>query len=92
MPLIRFNGATYECPATKTVLRTLLASGISLPYSCQEGICQTCLLRSLKGRIPAAAQQGLRETLRLQGFFLSCLCGPEDDMDICPPEDARLFG
>ena len=92
MPIIRFNGDAYECPTTETVLQTLLASGVALPYSCKVGICHTCLLRSLKGRVPPAAQQGLRENLRLQGFFVSCLCRPENDMDICLPEDARLLG
>lgn len=92
MPIIRFNGNTYECPETETVLQTLLASGVALPHSCKAGVCHTCLLRSLKGQVPPAAQQGLRETLRLQGFFVSCLCKPENDMDICLPENARLLG
>ncbi|MBE2293296.1 MAG: (2Fe-2S)-binding protein, partial [Phycisphaerales bacterium] len=41
MPIIRFNGNTYECPETETVLQTLLASGVALPHSCKAGVCHT---------------------------------------------------
>lgn len=43
------SGLTFEVPAGKTILRTLIEHGIDVPYSCQEGICGTCETRVLEG-------------------------------------------
>src|SRR5690606_26325 len=54
-------------------------------YSCRSGVCQSCLLKALEGSIPSKAQQGLKESLRAQNYFLSCVCVPENDMTIALP-------
>lgn len=50
------------------------------------------MLRCSKGRIPSEAQDGLRESLRAQGYFLACLAAPEGDLEPAAPADADLFG
>jgi NAD(P)H-flavin reductase len=42
-------------------------------------------MRATRGAPPAPAQQGLKNTLRLQGYFLACLCKPEADLTIERP-------
>jgi len=82
MPTIRFEGQDYFCAEGETLLDSLARHGVMLPSSCKAGACLTCLTRALKGKPPAAAQQGVKDTLAAQGYFLACLCKPVEDMEI----------
>lgn len=65
-----------------TVLDTLLDAGLAVPYGCRAGACQSCLLRATSGEIPTAAQHGLKETLKAEGWFLACRCEPTSELSI----------
>jgi len=82
MPTIRFEGKDYFCATDETVLESLARHGVMLPSSCKSGTCQTCLTRAFKGKPPVAAQQGLKDTLAAQNYFLACICKPEEDLEI----------
>jgi NAD(P)H-flavin reductase/ferredoxin len=82
MPLLLFQKSTYDCAQGETVLDCLTRQGATVPSSCRSGVCQTCLMRSTNGAPPAAAQNGLKPTLREQGYFLACMCRPAADMEI----------
>jgi vanillate O-demethylase ferredoxin subunit len=43
------SGAVYPVPVDKTVLEVLVANGVDVPYSCEQGVCGTCLTRVLEG-------------------------------------------
>lgn len=43
------SGTRMLIPAGQSILDTLLDAGISVPYSCHEGICGTCETRVLDG-------------------------------------------
>ncbi|WP_020652771.1 PDR/VanB family oxidoreductase [Massilia niastensis] len=43
------SGRVVTVPAGKTVLGVLAEQGIDIPYSCEEGVCGTCLTRVLEG-------------------------------------------
>ncbi len=92
MAEVAFGGVTYDCRDGETVLEALLRQGVDLPFSCRVGLCLTCLLRAETGSVPAEAQEGLKETLRLQGYFLACQCRPGRNLKVAPPEDAAIFG
>jgi NAD(P)H-flavin reductase/ferredoxin len=82
MPLLEFQQRIYACAAEETVLDCLTREGATVPSSCRSGVCQTCLMRAVQGVPPAAAQNGLKPTLRAQGYFLACLCKPQDTMEV----------
>ncbi|MEY2632218.1 MAG: hypothetical protein RIR00_872 [Pseudomonadota bacterium] len=69
----------------ETVLAACQRQGVALPFSCGGGICQACLLRSLSGPIPPAAQKGLPVEWQDKGYFLPCICLPEGDMVLALP-------
>lgn len=64
------------------MLDCLTRQGAVVPSSCRSGACQTCLMRALQGMPPASAQNGLKPTLREQGYFLACVCKPQEAMDL----------
>lgn len=79
---ITLDGKEALCQEGETVLDALLREKIDIPYSCQQGACQSCLVRSEDVTPPEASQRGLRAGLCRQKYFLACLCYPEQDMVI----------
>jgi vanillate O-demethylase ferredoxin subunit len=43
------SGKVVTVPAGKTVIKVLAEQGVEIPYSCEEGVCGTCLTRVLEG-------------------------------------------
>lgn len=43
------SGKVVTVPAGQTVIKALLDAGVEVPYSCEEGVCGTCLTRVLEG-------------------------------------------
>ncbi|XYJ08289.1 PDR/VanB family oxidoreductase [Telluria sp. B2] len=43
------SGKVVTVPAGKTVIKVLEEQGVVIPYSCEEGVCGTCLTRVLEG-------------------------------------------
>jgi len=85
---LTFEGKNYDCKPGEKVLDCLLRHGVMLPSSCRSGVCQTCLVRAVKGTVPEAAQQGIRDTLQAQNYFLACICEPEGDLEFSLVESA----
>ena len=65
MSKITLEGRAHEIDGGETVLEGLLRDGVSVPHSCRNGICQSCLMRAVEGTPPEAAQKGLKEGLRI---------------------------
>ncbi len=87
MAKITIGRYEYRANDSESVLDCLLRHGLSVPFSCRIGACQSCLMRSIKGRPPAASQHGLKETLKLENYFLACSCVPDKDMDVMFPAE-----
>jgi vanillate O-demethylase ferredoxin subunit len=43
------SGKVVTVPAGRTVIQVLAEHGLDIPYSCEEGVCGTCLTRVLDG-------------------------------------------
>jgi vanillate O-demethylase ferredoxin subunit len=43
------SGKVVTVPAGQSVIKALAAQGVEIPYSCEEGVCGTCLTRVLDG-------------------------------------------
>lgn len=92
MPKLTFEGAVFDTDGSETVLDVLLRQGVDATHSCKKGVCQACLVRSKNVAPPARAQEGLKPTLREQGYFLACMCPVSCDMAIVAARAADLFG
>ena len=82
MPVISYDQQPYQCQDGETVLQCLTRHGVAIPSSCESGVCQTCLMQATHGRPPARAQQGLKDTLQVQHYFMACVCLPEEDLEV----------
>jgi NAD(P)H-flavin reductase/ferredoxin len=86
MHSIKIGESQFACQQDETVLETLLRENVRIPYSCRQGICQSCLMRSLDQPPPVSAQTGLKDTLQKQNYFLACICHAEQDMTVALPD------
>ncbi len=81
MARIEYAGNSCELKAGESVLDGLLRSGVAVPHSCKTGVCGSCLMRALPpGTPPARSQAGLKDSWKANGYFLACVCHPEDDL------------
>lgn len=66
------TGLRCTVPAGKSVLEVLLAHGVDVPYSCESGVCGTCLTQVLDGT-PDHRDSYLNDAERASGTqFLPC--------------------
>lgn len=48
---LRSSGKTFEVTPDTTLHKQLIASGVFIPFSCEEGICGSCETRVLEGEV-----------------------------------------
>lgn len=87
MVSIRYAKNDFELELNQSVLECLTDHGVPVPFSCQSGACQTCMMRAIAGTPPETSQQGLKDSLKLQNYFLACVCYPTADLEVALPDD-----
>jgi len=91
MPTLNYKDKIINTLDGERVLDAFLRQGITIPFSCRDGVCHSCKQIAVSGSIPAVAQKGLTEVQREQGYFLPCSCVPTEDMVIISPQDAKFY-
>lgn len=67
---------TFEMPQTKSILEAALDAGLDPSYSCQGGICSTCIARLKEGKAEMRKNQILTESEIAEGLILTCQAHP----------------
>lgn len=88
--MIVLDGKKYQSNPGESVLDCLLRHGVDMPYSCRGGVCQTCLMRAVRGEPEAAAQKGLKPAMVKQKFFLPCSCDASQELEIAFPDSGAF--
>jgi ring-1,2-phenylacetyl-CoA epoxidase subunit PaaE len=63
----------------QSILRAALAKGFSIPYSCEIGICATCIARCTSGKVIMTNNEVLTDREVAEGWILTCTSHPLDD-------------
>lgn len=67
---------SFVMPQTKSILQAALDEGLDPPYSCQGGICSTCIARLTEGKAEMRKNQILTDSEIADGFILTCQAHP----------------
>jgi len=67
---------TFTMPQNKSILEAALANKIDAPYSCQGGICSTCIARIKEGKAEMRKNQILTDGEIAEGLILTCQAHP----------------
>ncbi|MEZ4857311.1 MAG: 2Fe-2S iron-sulfur cluster-binding protein [Flavobacteriaceae bacterium] len=67
---------TFIMPQNKSVLEAALSENLDAPYSCQGGICSTCIARVKEGKVEMRKNQILTDSELAEGLVLTCQSHP----------------
>jgi ring-1,2-phenylacetyl-CoA epoxidase subunit PaaE len=67
---------TFEMSQKQTILEAALKQGIDAPYSCQGGICSSCLARITSGTAEMKKNSILTDGEIAEGLILTCQAHP----------------
>lgn len=82
---IATTGATFEAPASLSLLEAALLDGVRLASSCRNGTCRACMCRLRDGRVRYRIEwPGLSLDEKDDGYILPCVACPESDVVIEP--------
>jgi len=70
---------TFEMSQKQTVLDAALKQGIDAPYSCQGGICSSCLARVTAGTAEMSKNSILTDKEIAEGLILTCQAHPTSE-------------
>ena len=70
---------TFEMSKKQTVLDAALKQGIDAPYSCQGGICSSCLARITSGTAEMTKNSILTDKEIASGLILTCQAHPTSE-------------
>ncbi|MCT4663758.1 MAG: ferredoxin--NADP reductase [Flavobacteriales bacterium] len=70
----RLNGEEIitEIPKETTILRALIQNGNQPPYSCEGGVCSSCICKLTSGAVSMKKNLSLTEEEVAKGYILSC--------------------
>lgn len=74
------SGKSCESTQGKTLLEIAETHGVSIPWSCRQGQCGTCVVRLLRGRIRMDSEDGLPPELKERGYILACVGRPDGNV------------
>ena len=73
----------FNAPASMTLLDAARAAGITLPSSCRNGTCRTCICKIKCGKVSYRIEwPGLSIDEKREGYILPCVAYPLSDVVI----------
>jgi ring-1,2-phenylacetyl-CoA epoxidase subunit PaaE len=70
---------TFEMSQKQTILEAALKQGLDAPYSCQGGICSSCLARVTSGTAEMTKNSILTDKEIADGLILTCQAHPTSE-------------
>lgn len=74
--LVDGDETSFEMSQKQTILEAALKQGIDAPYSCQGGICSSCLAKITSGTAEMTKNSILTDSEIAQGLILTCQAHP----------------
>ncbi len=71
-----------DVPEDVPILVAASEAGLTLPSSCNAGVCTTCAARIVEGTVDPGDSMGLSPDLRAKGFVLLCTAVPRSNLKI----------
>ena len=78
--LVDDEETTLMMPQNQTILEAALANDIDAPYSCQGGVCSSCICRVTEGAAKMRQNNILTDNEVAEGLVLSCQAEPASSL------------
>ena len=84
------KGLAFAADETQTLLAAAEQGGVTLPSSCRNGTCRTCICLKTGGTVRYKIEwPGLSLDEKREGYILPCVAIAESDLVIVAPAAAR---
>ena len=77
--IIDGENMSFSMDKDNNILDEALANGLDVPYSCQGGVCTTCMGKLEKGKVIMDDDQMLSDEEINDGLMLTCISKPDSD-------------
>mgnify|MGYP003321366125 FL=1 len=77
--IIDGENMNFSMDKDSNILDEALANGLDVPYSCQGGVCTTCMGKLEKGKVIMDDDQMLSDEEINDGLMLTCISKPDSD-------------
>lgn len=77
--IIDGENINFSMDKDNNILDEALANGLDVPYSCQGGVCTTCMGKLEKGKVIMDDDQMLSNEELNDGLMLTCISKPDSD-------------
>ena len=77
--IIDGENMNFSMDKDNNILDEALANGLDVPYSCQGGVCTTCMGKLEKGKVLMDDDQMLSDEEINDGLMLTCISKPDSD-------------
>ena len=71
---------TIEMSQNENILEAALKNNVDAPYSCQGGVCSSCIARVTLGKATMKQNQILTENEVSEGLILTCQAQPVSEI------------
>ena len=90
---IKYQGEDYtiHVPAEQTILAAATDAGIDLPYSCNAGLCITCVAKVLSGDVVQRDADVITPAVQEAGFFLLCITHAKSDVILEADKEEEVY-
>ena len=85
--IIDGENMNFSMDKDNNILDEALANGLDVPYSCQGGVCTTCMGKLEKGKVIMDGDQMLSDEEINDGLMLTCISKPDSDEIIINYDD-----
>lgn len=76
------NGRAIGIRPDETLLQASLRQGVVIPCGCGAGMCGTCMVRIVSGRVDSRPNGGLTPEEAAEGYVLACSTRAASDVEI----------
>ncbi|MFC3109669.1 2Fe-2S iron-sulfur cluster-binding protein [Undibacterium arcticum] len=84
------KGWDFEAQDSLSLLEVAQFADITLPSSCRNGTCRTCMCRLISGQVKYVIEwPGLSAEEKADGYILPCVAYPQSDVIIDVPGATR---
>jgi ferredoxin len=83
---------TVEVPADKYILETAEEEGMELPYSCRQGVCSTCTVKTIEGTVDQSEGTYLSDDQIAAGYVLICISHPTSNCVFETHKEEEVIG
>lgn len=90
---IQHQGQTHQITVTEdqTILAAAEAQGLTLPSSCNAGVCTTCAAKLTSGTVEQGDGMGLSPDLQKEGYALLCVAYPRSDIKLITNQEEAVY-